>query len=59
MPQAFAYNPGDELPTGWKTLSKNKFLIPGSLESDVVADLRKDGFALGFGWVLRIFVEDG
>ena len=59
MIEAFSNDPGKELPTGGKALSKHKFFISGALESDVIAYLREDGYALGFGWVCGVLVEDG
>ena len=59
MPEAFPNDPGEKLPTGWKALSKHKLFVPCSLEGDVVADQRKNSFTIGFGWVIKVFVEDG
>ena len=58
MPQAFPYDPGDQLPTSGKALPEYKLLIASSLKSNVVSDQGKGGFALGFGRVVGVFVKN-
>ena len=59
MPEAFSNDSCDQLPSSWKALSKDKLFISGTLKSDVIANQRQGGSALGFGWVIGVFVEDG
>ena len=55
--KTLADDPGEQLPTGWKALSKYKLFISGTLERDVITNQRKRGSALSFRGVGRIFMK--